>query len=315
MADEGTNDIDKGTQQGDPKSDAADTQKQANASEGGKGPSPEFVASLGELDTDTSEWLAKREDIKDGKSLAKIARDKDKMVGELSTRLQSAIVPPGKDAKPEEVAAYREKMGIGNSADDYVFEVPKDLPDNLPYDGERAKSFAALANAEGLTKKQAQAVHDWAVKNGVDDFANAGKAETERQLGVAKAETQKLEKLYGPVTGEQFKANAAFADRALQLGGEEVVADLMDAGLVVEIDGVKVPQRASVFNLFAKVGQSLFKEGEVIRGNPSSLNNPFMDGEQENITEQGRMLKSDKPRALQLIAAAGKKPADFGLQG
>jgi hypothetical protein len=195
-------------------------------------------------------------------------------------------------------------------------------------DGRRAEHSAAVGyrstrqgceagRGSGVPREDGhrQQRHDWAVKNGVDDFANAGKAETERQLGVAKAETQKLEKLYGPVTGEQFKANAAFADRALQLGGEEVVADLMDAGLVVEIDGVKVPQRASVFNLFAKVGQSLFKEGEVIRGNPSSLNNPFMDGEQENITEQGRMLKSDKPRALQLIAAAGKKPTDFGLQG
>lgn len=307
MAEDGT--VEAGTTGG------TDTQTQTNTNDGGKGPSPEFVASLGELDTDTSEWLAKREDIKDTRSLAKIARDKDKMVGELSTRLQSAIVPPGKDAKPEEITAFREKQGIGNSADDYVFEAPKDLPENLPYDGERAKSFAALANAEGLTKKQAQAVHDWAVKSGVDDFNNAGNAETERKLNVATAETKKLEKLYGPVTGEQFKANAAFADRALQLGGEEVLADLIDAGLIADIDGTKVPQRASVFNLFAKVGQSLFKEGEVIRGNPSSLDNPFMDGDSENITLQGRMLNTDKPRALQLIAAAGKKPSDFGLQG
>ncbi len=269
--------------------------------------------TFGELDTDTAEWLGKREDIKDVKSLAKIARDKDSMVGTQASQLAKAIIPPGDKATPEEIKAYREKMGMGLSADDYTFELPKDLPEGLPYDGERAKSFAGLANDIGLSKTQAQKVHDWALKNGVDDFNGSQAAEDERKVALAKSETEKLTKLYGPVTGEQFRATAAFADKALELGGPEVLQDMLDHGDIVEVNGQKIVQRASMFTFLAKVGQSLYKEGDVVRGNPSSLSNPFMDGDQENITEQGRIINSDRQRAFALIAAAGKKPTDFGL--
>lgn len=314
MATEGTETVTEGAQTGDPSGAGKDTQKVDTTGEAKGQAKTVQHAVFGELDTDTAEWLSKREDIKDAKSLAKIARDKDSMVGKQAEQLAKAIIKPGKDATPEEKAAYRAKMDIGNNADDYVFTLPKDLPKELPYDGERAKSFAALATDIELTKTQAQRVHDWALKNGVDDFQGAGKAEEERQLAVAKAETEKLVKLYGPVTGEQFRANAAFADKVLQLGGEEVVKDLEDAKLIVEVEGgQKIVQRASILTLFAKIGQTLFKEGDLVKGDPTALGNPFADGEQENVTNQGRMIRDDRPRALAMIAAAGKKPSDFGL--
>lgn len=316
MADEGTGDVDKGTGSGDPVDTSKDTQKTADTT-ADKGPAAVVKhAVFGELETDTADWLSKREDIKDVRSLAKIARDKDSMVGKQAEQLAKAIIPPGKDAKPEEIKAFNEKMGIGSIPEDYIaeFKVPKDLPENLPYDGERAKSFAQLAVEAKLTKAQAAAVHDWGIKNAVGDFEGSAQAETERQIGLAKEATKELEKLYGPQTGEQFKANAAFADRALtQLGGQSVIDGLKADKLIAEIDGVQVPQRAYLFDLFAKMGRSFFKEGEVVRGDVTALSNPFADGDQENITMQGRLIASDRPKALALIAAAGKKPTDFGL--
>lgn len=315
MATEETKAAETATVTGDAVAQAEATQKAAATAEAKGQAKTVQHAVFGELDTDTADWLSKREDIKDAKSLAKIARDKDSMVGKQAEQLAKAIVVPGKDATPEEKAAYRLKIGAGITADDYAFELPKDLPKELPYDGERAKSFAALANELELPKASAQRIHDWAIQNGIADFNGLGKAEEERQVAVAKVETEKLVKLYGPVTGEQFKANAAFADKVLQLGGEEVLKDLEDAKLIVPVgdEGQKIVQRASVFNLFAKIGQTLFKEGDLVKGDPTALGNPFADGEQENVTNQGRMIRDDRPRALAMIAAAGKKPADFGL--
>src|SRR5688572_1429096 len=143
MAIEGTEGADTGAPQGDPVDTSKDTQKEADTG-ADKGPAATVKhAVFGELETDTAEWLSKREDIKDVKALAKIARDKDSMVGKQAEQLAKAIIPPGKDAKPEEIKAFNEKMGIGSIPEDYLaeFKVPKDLPENLPYDGERAKSF------------------------------------------------------------------------------------------------------------------------------------------------------------------------------
>jgi hypothetical protein len=270
------------------------------------------LKAFGELDKDTSEWLTRRE-VKDVPSLVKLAFNSDKMAGEQAKKLGDAIIRPGKDAKPEEIDAYREKIGAGKTPDEYVFEAPKDLPENLPYDGERAKSFAALAHKIELPKDKAQAIHDWAIANGVEDFNNAGKETANRLAEQAKAATAELVKVYGPVDGQQFKANAAFADKVLALGGEKAVEELKELGAIAEIDGVKYVQRPALFDLFAKIGSTLYKEDDVLRGDATSLDNPFMPGEKENLTEQGRLIKNDRPRALSLIAAAGKKPADFGL--
>ena len=300
MAEDGTNIDDKATQ------------NQNNVGTG-KSPSGDAFKAFGELDKDTTEWLTRRE-VKDVSSLVKLAFNNDKMVGEQAEKLGKAIIPPGKDAKPEEIAAYNEKMGLGATPDDYTFAMPKDLPENLPYDGERAKSFAALAHEQKMTKAQAQAVHDWAVKNGVDDFNNAGQETAKQAAERAKAATAELTKVYGPVDGQQFKANAAFGDKVLtELGGPRVVEELKELGAIAEIDGKMFVQRPGIFELFSKIGSTLYKEDDVLRGDATTLNNPFMDGESENLTDQARMLKTDKPRALSLIAAAGKKPSDFGL--
>lgn len=307
MADEGTDDQNKGAAPAATPDAVKDTQKQNSAAA-----PAEALKQFGELDTATSDWLTRRE-VKDVPSLVKLAFNNDKLAGEQSQKLSQAIIRPGKDASPEEIAAYKDKLEIGKSADDYVFELPKDLPENLPYDGERAKSFAALAHKLEMPKSMAQAIHEWAVTNGVEDFNNAGTEAANQMAAKAKAATEALTKVYGPVTGQQFKANAAFADKVLELGGPQVTEELQELGAIAEIDGKKYVQRPAIFNLFAKIGSTLFREDEVIRGDATSLDNPFMDGESENLTLQGRLLNTDKPRALALIAAAGKKPADFGV--
>ncbi len=298
---------------GDAAATAQATQPQSQA-DPSKVQNGAVASPFGELDADTSEWIGKRE-IKDVPSLIKVARDKDSMVGKQAEQLAKAIVPPGKDAKPEELQAFREKMGIPAAPDDYDFKAPDKLPEDLPYDGERAAAFKAKAHELGLSKTQAAAVHDWAVENAVGDYDAMAKANDERLVENAKAETAKLVKLYGPVTGETFRAQAAFADKALmEVGGQDALEALQQAKLIGDVEGQKIVQSSAIFNMLAKMGQTLFREGEVLKGDPARLNNPFVEGPAFNLTQAMALVKQDRSLALSFIQAAGKKPEDFGLK-
>lgn len=255
-------------------------------------------------DADTREWITKR-GIKGLEDLAKTAREQSKLLG-------NAIRVPGKDATEEEREAFLNKLGRPEKPDGYDFKPPEDLPENLPYDAERASSFRALAHKAGLTQAQAQAVHDWAVANAVEDFNASSKVAQERNAEIAKSETAKLEKLWGPLNGETMKVNLSYADKALRVGGDDVLAEFKRVGLIGEEGGVILS--APIAIMMAKFGQALFKEDNVLTGKPDRLDNPFADGKAHNVTAQMKLVKEDKATALAFIAAAGKKPEDFGLR-
>lgn len=266
---------------------------------------PAATDQFAELDTDTREWLTKRE-VKDLKGAAKLAHEQSKLLG-------NAIRVPGENATQEERDAFLDKLGRPKTAEEYDFKPPSTLPENLPYDGERAKSFASLAHTQGLTKAQAAAIHNWAVENAVTDF-NGQATATQAQLAeAAKGETQKLEKLWGPLDGATMKANLTYADKALrEVGGAEALAEFQRVGLI-GTEG-KAILSAPIAQMLAKFGQAVFKEDTVLRGNPDRLNNPFVDGKDFNVTAQMRLYKEDPDTAKAFIAAAGKQPSDFGLK-
>lgn len=255
-------------------------------------------------DKDTREWLTKRE-IKDAKSVAKLAHEQAKMLG-------NAIRIPGKDATPEEVQAYREKLGVPKTADEYEFTVPKDLPAELPYDGERASAFKAFAHEQGLSKAQAQAMHDWATKNAVGDFTASKAATDTRNAEIAKGEMEKLVKLWGPLDGVTAKANLAFADRALNHGGPEALAEFQRVGLIGSQG--KVVMSAPVAKMLADFGRAVYAEDAVLKGDAAKLDNPFADGPSFNLTKAMELVKKDRETAISYIVAAGKKPEDFYLK-
>lgn len=269
-------------------------------------PDPAATDPFGAFDEDTREWVTKRQ-FKDVASIAKTAREQDKLLG-------NAIRVPGKDAKPEEVDAFLNKLGRPETADGYDFAVPKDLPETLPYDAERASGFKALAHQQGLTAKQAAAIHDWAVSNAVQDLNSYTGKTAEERAEAAKGETAKLEKLWGPLNGDQMKVNLTFADKALRdVGGEEALKEFQRVGLI-GTEG-KVILSAPIAVMLAKFGQAVFREDQVLTGKVDRLNNPFAEGKSFNVTAQMSLLREDREQALAFIAAAGKKPEDFGLKG
>lgn len=322
MAEDGTVDTKTTGDAGDVKNVDTATQT-ADDGKGGKGSTAGDVKAnpllelLGkDADAETKEWVGKQtERAKDIPSLVKLAREQDKMIGEQAKKLGDAVRIPGKDATEAEIIAYKEKAGIPLTPEGYEFKAPKDLPEGLPYDGDRAKGFAAEAAKLGLTKAQAQGVHDWATANAVGDFTTGKEQSDAKAVENAQAETAKLSKLWGPLDGQTFKTNAAFADKALmEIGGQEALAEFQRVGLIGDAAGQKIIQSAAIATMLAKVGQTLYKEDDVIRGDASKLNNPFAPGASENITIQMQMIKENRAQALSFIAAAGKKPEDFGLQ-
>jgi hypothetical protein len=258
------------------------------------------------LEADNRDWLGKAGLDKDPVALAKHAFNQEKLLG-------SAIRVPGKDATPEERNAYLTKLGRPEKAEGYDFAMPKDLPKDLPYDGERATAFKAKAYELGLTKEQAANLHDWYVENSVKDFTGFQGQQTQQLSERATKATEDLVKLWGPLDGKTAQANLEIADKVFKLapGGPEVLAELKSLGLVgPNKEILSVP----LAKMFAGLGTALYTEDGVLRGQPDDLENPFAEGSASfNVTKQMALVKTDRDKALTMIAAVGKKPSDFGL--
>lgn len=257
------------------------------------------------LDEDTRKWLQTKDLLSDPVKLAKSAREQEKLLGGM-------VKLPGKDATPEERDAFLNKLGRPATADGYEFTPPKDLPADLPYDAERASQLKTSLHALGLTKEQGAAIHDMYVKE-IAGFAG-GAAEQQQAKIQQKAEqaTEALVKRWGPLDGDKAKANFEVAGRVFTdvPGGSELLAELQSIGLVGP-DKTVLSEPVAVF--LSNIGTALFTEDGVLRGRPDEIGNPFAAGEGFNLTQASKIVKEEPDRARSLIAAAGKKPSDFGL--
>lgn len=256
-------------------------------------------------DEGTREWLSKK-GVKSVADLAERTREQERLLG-------SSIRMPAEDATEEERSAFLEKVGLARpeKAEAYEFQVPEKLPEELPYDAERASRFKEKAHELGMTQAQAAGLHDWFTGETVSEFEGSQGAAADKIEERATAHTASLEKLWGPLDGDTAKANLEFADKALMVGGPELQIELQDLGVLGPNKEVLSLHLATTL---ASLGAAIYTEDGKINGNPALLDNPFADGEKHNLTNAMKIYKSDPGRALELIAAAGKKPEDFGLK-
>src|SRR5690606_27652501 len=98
----------------------------------GQGSAFDFETTFAGLEADNRDWLAKQ-----GYNTADAVVKLGKQVYAQERLLGNAIRVPGKDATQEEREAFLNKLGRPETPDAYEFAVPKDLPEHLPYDGER----------------------------------------------------------------------------------------------------------------------------------------------------------------------------------
>lgn len=258
------------------------------------------------LDEDTRTWLQTK-GLADVSALAKSAREGEKLLG-------NAIRIPGKDATPEEREAFLNKLGRPEKADAYQYTVPKELPEGLPYDGEKANAFKALSHKLGLTQEQSAALHDFYIGEQVGAFNGMGEASAAAMQAKGEAETEKLVKEWGPLDGDTARANFEIADKVFTQvpGGQEFLAELQSLKLV---GPNKEILSAPVAKMLAALGTALYTEDGVLRGKTDVIGNPFdKKGASFNLTAAMQIAKEDPDRARSLITAAGGKPDEWGLK-
>lgn len=254
------------------------------------------------LDTGTREWIGKK-GYKGVEDVAKAALNAETLIGR-------SVVVPGDDAKPEDFDKFYGRIGRPEKPDGYEFKLPEGLPEDFTYSEDFASAAKAKFHEVGLSSKQAAALHDWWVSQSADGLTTSKEAMAAAQAERMTKATEALEGLWGAADSDKFKANLALADRAVKnLGNDDLVAEMQAAGLLGPNSEIMSPRLADAF---AKVGAALFKEDSLEGGTSAAVNNPFADAS-ANVTEQMRAYRTDPDRARRLIAAAGKKPSDFGL--
>lgn len=256
----------------------------------------------GLADPGIREWVGKA-GIKDMspqsfEAVAKTAREAQTLIGR-------SIQLPGEDAKPEDVDKFLSKATEKfrpKDAAGYEFKLPEGVPKEMPYDGDRAKKFAGIALEANLTSKQAQQLHDWTVKDAAEQYQG--------QLAKAGAATEELVKLYGKQDSDGFKSKIDLMVKGVKgAGGDELLDALRSANLLGPGD---VIMSVPLAKAFVMVGERMFSEDKLVDGGTgtNTSDNPFLG---TNNTLQMRAFSADPTKARRLIAAAGKKPSDFGF--
>lgn len=160
-----------------------------------------------------SQWLKRRSSLPD---LLKSGLSSDSKITELTAQLKGTIRVPGKDAKPEEIAAYRKAVGVPESAEKYAVYRPEKF-EPTKADTEAEQTYLEAMHAAGAS----QQVVDAGLKAHYLIRAQAEKAMADRAKAVGEAAIEDLRVEYG----RDYKANVTLADRWLK---EHLAPDMGD---------------------------------------------------------------------------------------
>jgi hypothetical protein len=210
----------------------------------------------------------------------------------LRRRLSRAITPPGDDAGPEEIAMFRSRMGVPESADGYVYDPPTDLPDEIAAaagEDELVEIFN-VAHGLGLSQTQLSGLLDWR-------YERLGALGTEMQTQQAAA-LQKSERDLRREWGRDFDRNLNLSRRACrEFGGERFAAFLGRA----RVDGAQLANHPEIVRWAARVGQAL-TEGTLQLGGEGGGSSP--EARRAELTRQIHDARAagDSARARELDA-------------
>jgi hypothetical protein len=171
-----------------------------------------------------------------------------KSYGELEKKLGSRVQPPGPDAKPEEVAAWRKIVGTPEKPEDYKIEKPENVPAEL-WNPELVKGFQGVAHELNLSPAQAGKLAEW--WNG----QNMAMLEQHQQTTAANQEAlaDGLKKEWG----ERFDAN---------LKGAQFVAT--KAGL--DVNDPEIGNNPAIIKALAAVSALISEDKQVTGGQGGS---------------------------------------------
>lgn len=171
-----------------------------------------------------------------------------KSYGELEKKLGSRVAPPGPDAKPEEIAAWRKTVGAPEKPDDYKIEKPENVPAEM-WNAELVKGFQGVAHELHLSPAQAGKLAEW--WNGQQmgahqKFQQDAAANREALAGTLKTEW-----------GDKYEAN---------LKGAQYVAGLAK----IDVNDPEIGDNPAVIKALASVAALISEDKQVTGGQGGS---------------------------------------------
>lgn len=225
------------------------TQDQGQKPAPGTAPAAPKAAATEAKPADPAAWRATvREELRDTAGRFASVNDALEAVQNLRKDISSRVKLPGKDAKPEDIAAFRNAIGA-----------PKDAAEYFP-----AVEGVELNETDKLVQgKVAEVLHRYHVPASaagelnavVSEIAANFGAEQERLAteGRAQAEAQ-LQREWGP----DYEANKQVAIRAARTFGDQALADFLST---THVDGVKLGDHPMLVKAFAKIGRRMGEGG------------------------------------------------------
>lgn len=168
---------------------------------------------------------------------------------ELRQKIGKGIQPPGKDAKPEDIAAFRKAIGAGEKADDYapLFKRPEGAP---------AATEEEVANEATWAEAMAEmAVPKAAAERLIAKFREDKAAEQAAIAAADKAFADRTEAmLKDKWKGDDFERNTKASERAIVGLAEKAGIDVEELRHMELKNGRFLLDDPNVRQLFASVG-------------------------------------------------------------
>jgi hypothetical protein len=198
---------------------------------------------------------------------------------ELESRLGKSVVLPGKNASEEEIAAFRKRLGVPDSADGYTLPLPEEVVSD---EGAMARlnAFREKMHKAGATPASVQAAYE--------TYQEMVSAASEERTAAMEAAREKAEAdLRKEWRGQEFDRNVSYAQRALQsFDGDKTFQSWVESA---EVDGIKVGNHPQFLKLFAKIGRTMSED---------SVHLAPSEDEVLSLNEQVSKLRDDKREAM-----------------
>lgn len=182
------------------------------------------------------------------------AADLAKSYVELQSSMGKRVVVPDENATEEQIAAYREKIGLPKTVDEYKLAIPEDLPEGLvdpAIAGEELKKYAAMAHEAGIPPAHMQKL--------VNQFYADQAAAAEQAVA---AETKATEVALGDLFkswGRDKDTNITYAQRTLkQFDADGKFTEFVNTA---SVGGVKLGNHPAFLELFARMGRAMAEDG------------------------------------------------------
>ena len=231
---------------------------------------------------------------------------------EMESLIGRSVRLPGENASDEDVAGFYDRITERlrpKEASGYRYELPEGLPDDMPYDSDFVDAWRDFSHEMKLPVQLSAKAHDWFLDHAAKAIEGQRQENRQAYEEMLRSATDTLQDNWGKVDSQSFRTHQEYFHKAVDnLGGEALMREMRDAGLIDEADQITAPRLVMAFS---KAGRDLFAEDRMVTGDRAGAN-PFAE-DTKNWSEQNAIIRDDPQLARNLIRAAGKDPQTYKL--